>query len=262
MGHIINPIVMRLNLNRFWNSVWVSYTKLNYTYILFNDLYLYKYIARFFDKQIFIDRETLYGYTKILRKFKKVNIYIYIYDPIYISLILLIFENYKSYYKYLVMQCIQNPLNVSISIKLINFFKLFYYIKSFVYIYNYIYYKRYKIRLLQKYNLRKHLYKTYNTIQFKTLLRTSKKLYLKTRHKKLKNIFNFKNIKQQPIEIIRVMALNHFIYGNMPYMLLSIYNDYYTYMYKVKKNKIYLYLYILYIQFLIIFLQHTLLWKI
>ena len=38
MGHILNPIIKRLNITKFWIINWVSYTDKNYYYLVNNDL--------------------------------------------------------------------------------------------------------------------------------------------------------------------------------------------------------------------------------
>lgn len=53
MGHTINPISNRLRINTFWKSIWCSYTKINYRYLVLNDLNIYNFINWFIKTKFF-----------------------------------------------------------------------------------------------------------------------------------------------------------------------------------------------------------------
>ena len=83
MGHVVNPLSLRLGLNRTWNSTWASHDSVNYTYLVQNDLFLHNFLKLFFNNSTFITNKFLYSHTKIVQlpegRFNVIN---YIYTPV------------------------------------------------------------------------------------------------------------------------------------------------------------------------------------
>jgi Ribosomal protein S3, C-terminal domain len=69
MGNLVNPTVLRLKNNIYWNSSWVSYININYSYLLSYDYFLFFYI-NWFIKQLILKKINwifLISHYKILR---------------------------------------------------------------------------------------------------------------------------------------------------------------------------------------------------
>jgi hypothetical protein len=85
MGHLLNPISLRLGISRFWNSNWSFYFKNNYKYLLLNDYILLRYLKRLsiadnpIDKKLFSGRRVFSNYI-ILKKKEILIILMYIHD--------------------------------------------------------------------------------------------------------------------------------------------------------------------------------------
>lgn len=50
MGHLVNPISVRLGIVKTWNSTWVTNKGVSYTYLLSKDIELQKSLDIFFNK--------------------------------------------------------------------------------------------------------------------------------------------------------------------------------------------------------------------
>lgn len=81
MGHIINPVSYRLYNLRYWNNNWFLNNKLNYSYILNQDILL----QRFFRKLLAFHLDSvnigvIFVNLKITRSFDSLSLYLYIHD--------------------------------------------------------------------------------------------------------------------------------------------------------------------------------------
>jgi len=55
MGHVINPITLKLGVTKFWNSTMISPNiNYNYKYTLGSDYFIYKFLRGFFLLILFI----------------------------------------------------------------------------------------------------------------------------------------------------------------------------------------------------------------
>jgi ribosomal protein S3 len=88
MGHLINPIAIRLGINRIWNSSWSLYHINNYNYLVHGDFSINKFLDTLFStyKLQFHALNILYSHCFIIRKQSCVYIYIYIFYPQYLRL--------------------------------------------------------------------------------------------------------------------------------------------------------------------------------
>lgn len=73
MGQKVNPISLRLGLNRKWDSSWTS--KETYPDITYSDLEIKKYLNKFF-----LNHNIILGNCSILRKASSISIYSFLYD--------------------------------------------------------------------------------------------------------------------------------------------------------------------------------------
>ncbi len=246
MGHIVNPVGIRIGFNRFWNSVWVSYTKLNYTYILFNDIYIYKYINRFFNKELFYTRETLYGFVKILRNFHTLTLFIYLYDPLFIKVIGLFFENYKLYYKNFVHRKdpdIPSRLNTGFCfLNLVRFlFKLDYRAQAYHAVYGISGILKYSCRRNWKVSKNKKCI-TPNIRFFNENYSINNKKFIKRCYKFFSNYMFYK-----PLKFIKINRRAEYFYMRNKYKSYKIPTKYMVQSTCVYKFYIYLYIYSLFL---------------
>lgn len=103
MGNLTNPVSLRLRLNVYWNSLWVSYIDNNYSFLLSSDFLLYSYIRWFTYRKIFLTVGWLFYYShfKIFRLFDKI-------------FIIFFFKDYKFYKFFFEYVCIILKLNTSL----------------------------------------------------------------------------------------------------------------------------------------------------
>lgn len=103
MGNLTNPVSLRLRLNVYWNSLWVSYIDNNYSFLLSSDFLLYSYIRWFTYRKIFLTVGWLFYYShfKIFRLFDKI-------------FIIFFFKDYKFYKFFFEYVCIILKLNNSL----------------------------------------------------------------------------------------------------------------------------------------------------
>lgn len=80
MGHLVNPLSLRLSINSFWNSNWVIINNYNYINIFKKDYQLFTYLNWFFKKSNFEKMNILLSHYKIYRLYKRTYINLYIYD--------------------------------------------------------------------------------------------------------------------------------------------------------------------------------------
>lgn len=123
MGNLTNPVSLRLRLNVYWNSLWVSYIDNNYSFLLSSDFLLYSYIRWFTYRKIFLTVGWLFYYShfKIFRLFDKI-------------FIIFFFKDYKFYKFFFEYVCIilklnnslhkKNSLGIFKNIKLLNNFNV------------------------------------------------------------------------------------------------------------------------------------------
>lgn len=92
MGNLTNPVSLRLRLNIYWNSLWVSYIDNNYSFLLSSDFLLYSYIRWFTYRKIFLTFGWLFYYShfKIFRLFDKIYIIFFFKD----------YKFYKFFFEY------------------------------------------------------------------------------------------------------------------------------------------------------------------
>ena len=80
MGHLINPISIRLSVNSFWNSSWSNFNNFNYVNLYKNDFILFFYLNWFINKSKFLKSDILVSHYKVYKVSNKVYINLYYYD--------------------------------------------------------------------------------------------------------------------------------------------------------------------------------------
>lgn len=80
MGHLINPIAVRLGLNYTWESVWVNQFKFKNRKLIGKDLVLQKYLKVLINKKRLWKTGVFVSHYRIFRLNEKVLVLLYIYD--------------------------------------------------------------------------------------------------------------------------------------------------------------------------------------
>ena len=80
MGHLINPKVIRLGLNMYWNSNWSIYNKFIYYNIFKIDYILFEYLNWFIKKYKFIKLSYIISFYKIYKIHNLIYINLYFYN--------------------------------------------------------------------------------------------------------------------------------------------------------------------------------------
>lgn len=80
MGHLVNPLSLRLSVNSFWNSNWVLNNNFNYVNIFKKDYILFQFLTWFIKKTKFIKFNILISHYKIYRINGSVFINLYYYN--------------------------------------------------------------------------------------------------------------------------------------------------------------------------------------
>ncbi len=80
MGHLINPVSLRLSLNSFWDSTWVVVNNFNFVSLFKKDYILFHFLNWFIKKSKFIKSNLLISHYKIYRINQKVYINLYYYN--------------------------------------------------------------------------------------------------------------------------------------------------------------------------------------
>lgn len=80
MGHLINPIALRLSINHSWNSNWSLINNFNYNIIFKKDYTLFTYLNWFIHEKDFLFNNFIVSHYKIYRVHNKnyVNLYYYV----------------------------------------------------------------------------------------------------------------------------------------------------------------------------------------
>jgi len=69
MGHLINPVSLRLGISRYWNSKWVaSNSKYKYHFLFKSDWNIYNFLTRLFMKQMCIRTGFVFSHVLFVRK--------------------------------------------------------------------------------------------------------------------------------------------------------------------------------------------------
>lgn len=98
MGHLVNPLSLRLSVNSFWNSNWVLVNNYNYINIFKKDYELFTYLNWFLKKSNFHKSNILLSHYKIYRVYKRIYINLYIYDAESEGLNYKLISNIQKYY--------------------------------------------------------------------------------------------------------------------------------------------------------------------
>lgn len=81
MGHLINPLSYRLYNIRYWNNNWFVFNKFNYSYIMIQDILVYRFVRKFLNKYVNLTKiGILFDNLKIVRSFNKLYLYLFIHD--------------------------------------------------------------------------------------------------------------------------------------------------------------------------------------
>lgn len=81
MGHLTNPIALRLSINTTWNSNWALNNNFNYNNVFKRDYLLYQFLDSFAVKKQLIFRNVIISHYKIFRTHKSTFINLYYYSP-------------------------------------------------------------------------------------------------------------------------------------------------------------------------------------
>jgi ribosomal protein S3 len=81
MGHIINPVSYRLYNLRYWNNNWFLNNKINYSYILNQDILVQKFFRKLLAFHLdSVNIGVIFVNLKITRSFDSLFLYLYIHD--------------------------------------------------------------------------------------------------------------------------------------------------------------------------------------
>lgn len=80
MGHLVNPISVRLSINTFWNSNWVLINNFNYVNLFKKDYLLFYFLNWFTKKTKFLKFNIVVSHYKIYKVAKKTYINLYYYN--------------------------------------------------------------------------------------------------------------------------------------------------------------------------------------
>jgi ribosomal protein S3 len=81
MGHLTNPIALRLSINTTWNSNWSLNNNFNYNNIFKRDYLLFQFLDSFAVKKQLIFRNVIISHYKVFRTHKAIFINLYYYSP-------------------------------------------------------------------------------------------------------------------------------------------------------------------------------------
>jgi hypothetical protein len=82
MGHIINPISLRLSVNRLWDYQWFNSNNYEYYYLQLQQNNLQGFLIKFFNLKLFPMNGYLYSHSSILYFSKYVDVKVYIYKTL------------------------------------------------------------------------------------------------------------------------------------------------------------------------------------
>lgn len=80
MGHLVNPVSMRLSVNSFWSSNWVLINNFNYVNLFKKDYLLFHFLNWFIKKSKFLKFNILVSHYKIYRVTNRTYINLYYYN--------------------------------------------------------------------------------------------------------------------------------------------------------------------------------------
>jgi len=93
MGHLVNPISVRLGIVKTWNSTWVSNKGISYSYLLSKDIELQKSLDIFFNKSNSTDVwAVIFDKALILRTSKCIYVFIILYSWKFFTMVDSIFD--------------------------------------------------------------------------------------------------------------------------------------------------------------------------
>jgi hypothetical protein len=72
MGHLINPISIRLSITSYWKSTWSTYNLFNYINLFRQDQFIFKFLDWFLNKNFFFENNYILSHYNLL---KQQNIY-------------------------------------------------------------------------------------------------------------------------------------------------------------------------------------------
>ncbi len=82
MGHLINPISLRLGINRIWVYTWYANNIYEYNYLTLQQTNIESFLKKFFDLNIFPKRGYLLSHVNFLYFSKYIDIRVYLYKTI------------------------------------------------------------------------------------------------------------------------------------------------------------------------------------
>lgn len=80
MGHLINPVSLRLSINSFWNSNWTLINTFNYVNVFKKDYLLFYFLNWFTKKSKFLKFNILMSHYKLYRSNNNVYVSLYYYN--------------------------------------------------------------------------------------------------------------------------------------------------------------------------------------
>lgn len=98
MGHLVNPLSLRLSVNSFWNSNWVLSNNYNYINVFKKDYELFTYLDWFLKKSNFHKSNILLSHYKIYRVYKRIYINLYVYNAEFEGLNYNLISRVQKYY--------------------------------------------------------------------------------------------------------------------------------------------------------------------
>jgi len=102
MGHLINPISIRLSITSYWKSTWSIYNLFSYVNLFRQDQFIFKFLEWFLNKNFFFENNYILSHYKLLKKqnIYYINLYYYFFkdniSKLYPSLIFLFNTNLKN----------------------------------------------------------------------------------------------------------------------------------------------------------------------
>lgn len=93
MGHLVNPISVRLGIVKTWNSTWVTNKGISYTYLLSKDIELQKSLDIFFNKSNTTDVwAIIFDKAFVVRTSKQIFVFIILYSWKFFNMVDTIFD--------------------------------------------------------------------------------------------------------------------------------------------------------------------------
>lgn len=93
MGHLVNPISVRLGIVKTWNSTWVTNKGVSYTYLLSKDIELQKSLDIFFNKSNTTDVwAIIFDKAFVVRTSKQIFVFIILYSWKFFNMVDTIFD--------------------------------------------------------------------------------------------------------------------------------------------------------------------------